>query len=79
MIGINCAFEGDLLEKIIENFAPKNIKITLFVVNCDLISFDTLLNNLNQNLEIYLADCSNILVNPHAIFALRDEFKIKTI
>lgn len=79
VIGINCAFEGDLLEKIIENFTPKNIKITLFVVNCDLISFDTLLNNLNQNLEIYLADCSNILVNPHAIFALRDEFKIKTI
>jgi len=79
VISINCAFEAGLLDEIIENFSQKDIKIALFIINCDLINFDVLLNSLDKNIEIYLSDCSNILINPHAISALKDDFGVITV
>jgi len=79
VISINCALEEELLDEVIKKSAQKDIKIALFIINCDLVNFNILLNSLNKNLEIYLANCSNILINPHAIQALEEEFGVKTV
>ncbi len=79
IININCPLELDLLFDILEILKNKQIKITVLFAQCNLSNIETVLLMLNKKADIYLASCSNILVNPHIIEALKNEFEIKII
>ncbi len=79
IINLNCPLEMDLLIKIVEKLKEKNVKITIFFSQCNLDSLNEVLSLLNQNIEICLADCSYVLINPHVLEALKLDFGVKII
>lgn len=79
IINLNCPLEMDLLIKAIETLKEKGVKITIFFSQCNLDSLNEVLSLLNQDIEIYLADCSYVLINPHVLEALKDDFGVKVI
>ena len=76
---INLQYPFDELFNFIDILKEKQIKITLLFTECNLLNLETVLLLLNKEIEIYLASCSNLLINPHVIQALKNEFKINVI
>ncbi len=79
VVFLSTPLEGDLLLEKIDDFKKENKKITIFFSECTLLNFDLLLALLDYGFEMYLVHCSNILINPHVIEALKEHFNIKTI
>ena len=79
ILSINCPCENDILDETIEILKEKEIKATFFFSQCNLDNLNVVLSLLNQNFTIYFSHCSNVLINQHAIEALRDYFNIKLI
>ena len=57
----------------------KNIKITVFMAQCNLINLGILFTLLNKNIDLYIANCPQALINPHVIEALKEDFKVNMI
>ncbi len=76
---INLQYPFDELFNFIDILKEKQIKITLLFTECNLLNLEVVLLLLNKEIEIYLASCSNLLINPHVIQALKNEFKINVI
>ena len=79
IINLNCPCEADILLNALKKLKAKNIKITLFFAQCNLVSLLMVLSLLNQGINIALANCSQALINPHVIEALKDDFNIEII
>ncbi len=79
VVFLSTALEADLLLEKIDEYKKENKKITIFFSECTLLNFDLLVSILSYKFEIYLVHCSNILINPHVIEALKENFDIKTI
>ena len=79
IINLNCPCEADILPEAIKRLKAKNVEITLFFAQCNLVSLFMVLSLLNQDLKIALANCPQSLINPHVIEALKDDFMIDII
>ena len=79
IITFNCPLEEDILIKSIKSLKEKNIKITIFFSQCNLPILDIILSILNEKIDIYLAQCSSFLINPHVIEALKEDFNVTII
>ena len=79
IVYFNCPLETDILIDSIEKLKKKNVKTTVFFPQCNLESLNTILSCLDNEIEIYMANCSNILINPHVLEALCDNFKVKML
>lgn len=79
VVKISCPLEGDILLESIEKLKEKNIKITVFLAQCNLVNLGVLLMLLNQDIDLNIATCPHVLINPHVIESLKEDFKVKII
>lgn len=79
IIKLNCPLEGDILLESIEKLKEKNIKITVFLAQCNLTNLGLLLTLLNQNIDLNIANCPHVLINPHVFESLKEDFKVNII
>ena len=79
IVKITSPLEGDILLESISKLKEKNIKITLFLAQCNLPNLALLLNLLNQDIDLNIASCPHSLINPHIIEALKEDFKVNII
>ena len=79
IIHFSTPLESDILLSSIKKLIKNNIKITVFFPHCDIESIYNVFLLLNSDIDIYLADCSHILINPHVIEALCLNFGVKVI
>lgn len=79
IIHLNSPLEMDLLLKSVKTLKEKGVKVSVFFTQCNLENLSGLFSILNQEVEIYLANCSFALINPHVLEALKDDFKVKMI
>lgn len=71
--------ESDLLLNAVEKLNENNIKITVFFPHCDIESIYNVFLFLNKDIKIYISPCSNIIINPHIINALKVNFNVEVI
>lgn len=79
IVEVSCPLEGDILLESISKLKEKNIKVTLFLVQCNLTNLAVLLSLLNQNIELNIANCPHALINPHVLESLKEDFKVNII
>ena len=79
ILNLNCPLETDLLFKTVKALRAKNVEITCFFPQCGLESLYSALIMLAQDIKIYVSNYSNILINPHVIEALAENFNVKVI
>lgn len=79
IININCPVESDILFETVKKLKENSIKTTIFFPQCSIETLDCVFSLLNQDINIYLSDCSYILINPHVKEALAEDFSIKII
>ena len=79
IVTLNCPLEGDILLESIEKLKQKNIKITVFLAQCNLSNLGVLLTLLNQDIDLNIANCPHVLINPHVIESLKKDFKVNII
>ena len=79
IININFPLESDILLKSIQELKEKNIKITLFLAQCNLVNLKVLFMLLNQNINLNIANCPHVLINPHVIECLKEDFNVNII
>ncbi|MBR5304522.1 MAG: hypothetical protein IKU37_06820 [Candidatus Gastranaerophilales bacterium] len=79
IVKISSPLEGDILLESITKLKEKNIKITVFLAQCNLINLSIILTLLNQNIDLNIASCPHILISPHVIESLKEDFKVKII
>ena len=70
IVELNCPLEGDILLESIETLKEKNIKITAFFSQCNLSNLAILFMILNRKVDIHIANCPHVLINPHVIECL---------
>ncbi|MBQ8476664.1 hypothetical protein IJ531_06350, partial [bacterium] len=79
IIHFSCPLESDILINSIKILRENNIKITLFFPHCDIESMYNTLIFLGKDIQIYISNCSNIIINPHVIEALCSQFNVEII
>ena len=79
IIHFSIPLETDILLKSVQKLYENNVKIIIFFAHCDLESLYSLFILLNKNIEIYISNCSHIVINPHVIEALCNNFQVKII
>ena len=79
VINLNCPCEEDILLEAIRKLKAKNVEITIFFAQCNLVSLFMVLSLLNQGLKIALANCPQALINPHVIESLKEDFNIEIV
>ncbi|MBQ4646432.1 MAG: hypothetical protein IJB79_03700 [Candidatus Gastranaerophilales bacterium] len=79
VITLSSPLEGDILLDSISKLKEKNIKITIFLAQCNLINLNLLLMLLNQQVDLNITNCPHALINPHVIESLKEDFKVKII
>lgn len=79
IIELNCPLEGDILLESIETLKSKNIKITAFFAQCNLSNLAILFTLLNREVDLYIANCPHVLINPHVIECLAEDFNVNII
>lgn len=79
IINLDCSKESEILFNSLDEIAEKNIKITLFIAQCNLKNLLVLLSLLNQGFDLTIANCPQSLINPHVIECLRDDFGVNII
>lgn len=79
IVKISCPLEGDILLESISKLKEKNIKITVFLAQCNLVNLATLLSLLNQDIDLNIATCPHVLINPYIIESLKKDFKVNII
>ncbi len=79
VINLNCPCESEIIFDIIKFFENKQVKISLFFAQCNIMNLKIIFALLNENLKIYTTNCPHVLINPHVIKALEEDFKIKII
>ncbi len=78
-VNLNSPLELDMIFDFIKILKEKQVKITILFTQCNLTNIENVLLLLNQKINIYLANCSNVLINPHIIEALKKEFEVKFV
>ena len=79
IVKLSYPLEGDILLESIEKLKQKDIKITVFLAQCNLSNLNVLLTLLNQDIELNIANCPHVLINPHVIESLKEDFKVNII
>ncbi len=79
IIHFSTPLESDILFSSVEKLIKHNLKVAIFFAHCDIESIFSLFLLLNQDIDIYIADCSHIIINPHVIEALCENFNVKII
>lgn len=79
IINLDCPLELDEIFNFIEILKEKEIKITILFTQCNLSNIELVLLLLNKEISIYLASCSNILINPHIIETLKKDFDVNFV
>ena len=79
IVKLNCSLEGDILLESIEKLKQKGIKITVFLAQCNLSNLGVLLTLLNQDINLNIANCPHVLINPHVIESLKEDFSVNII
>ena len=79
IVKISCPLEGDILLESISKLKEKNIKITVFLAQCNLINLGVLLTLLNQGISLNIASCPHSLINPHVVESLKEDFKVNIV
>ena len=78
-IKLNCPLEGDILLESINKLKQKGIKITVFLAQCNLSNLKVLFTLLNQGINLHIANCPHVLINPHVIESLKEDFGVNII
>ena len=79
IVEISCPLEGDILLESISKLKEKDIKITVFLAQCNLTNLGVLLTLLNQNIDLNIATCPHALINPHILECLKEDFNVSII
>ena len=79
IIHFSIPLETDILLKSIQRLHENNIKITVFFAHCDLESLYSLFILLDKDIDLYISNCSHIIINPHVIEAICNYFKVNII
>lgn len=79
IINLNFSYETDFIFEIIQKLKEKNIEITIFFAQCNLLSLENILILLNSGVNLAIADCPHTFINPHIMNSLREEFNIRII
>lgn len=79
IINLDCSLESEILFNSLDEINNKNIKVTLFIAQCNLKNLLVLLTLLNQEIDLTIANCPQSLINPHVIECLRDDFNVNII
>ena len=79
IIHFSTPLESDILLNSIQKFIKNNIQITIFFPHCDIESLYNVFLLLNTDIKIYIAACSHIVINPHVIEALKENFHVQII
>ncbi|MBR2068477.1 MAG: hypothetical protein IJ877_01820 [Candidatus Gastranaerophilales bacterium] len=79
IVHFSTPLESDIMLNAIEKLRTQNIKTTIFFPHCDLESLYNVFLLLDKNVKIYLSSCSHIIINPHIIEALKDDFNVDII
>lgn len=79
IITFDCPQESDLLLKSVQILNEKKVKMTVFFPYCALESLNVLSSIIQYDINFYIANCSHILINPHVLEALKENFNAKII
>lgn len=79
IVKISSPLEGDILLESIKKLKEKGIKITVFLAQCNLINLNIVFTLLNQDIDLNIASCPHVLINPYVIESLREDFKVNII
>ena len=79
IVKINCPLENDILIDTIKELKAKKIKVVVFFAQCNFANLGMLLSLLAQDVELHIANCSHVLINPHIIESLREDFDVSII
>lgn len=79
IINFSTPLESDILLDSVRKLIRENIKITMFFPDCDIESIYNVFLFLNKNIKLYISDCSHIIINPHVIEALKNNFDVEVI
>ena len=79
IIYIECPCETDILIDTLQLIKEKNISASLFFTHCNLESLETIFSLLNEDIKLYLNDCYFVLINPHVIESLKEDFNVEII
>ena len=79
IINLNFAYEAEFIEEIITKLEVKNIEITVFFAQCNLISMENILFFINRKINLLMLNCPHAFINPHIINSLKDDFGIQII
>lgn len=79
IINVTCPLEISLLFDMVDILKDKQIKITILFAQCNLSNLEMVLLFLDKNINLYLANCSSILISPHVIEALKKEFDVAIV
>jgi len=79
IVKLNFPLEADILLESLEKLKQKNIKITLFLAQCNLTNLGLLLTLLNQGIDLNIANCPQSLINPHVFESLKEDFSVRII
>lgn len=75
---INCPLESKILLDKVKNLKQEE-KITIFFSECTLENLSMLFILIGFKIDIYFVNCSNVLINPHVVGALKENFNLKII
>ena len=79
VINISCHCEVDILVETIKIIKEKNINTTIFFQHCNLESLEAIFSLLDENMKIYINNCYYVLINPHVIESLKEDFGVEII
>lgn len=79
IVELNCPLEGDILLESVEKLKEKDIKIVAFFSQCNLSNLAILFMLLNKDVDLHIANCSHMLINPHVVESLKEDFGVNII
>lgn len=79
VLNLNCPCDSEIIFEIIEILRNKQVKISLFFAQCNVMNLKIIFALLNKNLKVYTTNCPHVLINPHVVEALIEDFKLKII
>lgn len=79
IVEISCPLEGDILLESITKLKEKDIKITVFLAQCNLTNLGVLLMLLNKDIDLNIASCPHTIINPHVLESLKEDFGVRII
>lgn len=79
IINLSFSYEIEFIFEIINKLKAKNIDVTVFFAQCNMLSLENILILINNDINLAMVSCPHAFINPHITDSLKDEFNVRII